>query len=127
MSLSRLLLSERLAKRSAPPQMPPGLTGMAALLYIAETGGFEDLVRAAAKSGPPLVMDPRPPPELPAPEASPSAEATAAPTLPVPEPQPEPPLQWWEELCRFRARTAADDYDDAETSDEDDDPLGLYS
>ena len=126
MSLTRLLRAERLARRSTPPQKPPGLTGMAALVYAAETGGFEDLVRAAAELGPPLVMDPLPPPEAPVPQAPPPAEAKAEPTPPAPEPQPEPRLEWWQERCRFRARTAADAYDDMETIDDDDDPLGLY-
>ena len=126
MSLSRLLRAERLAKRSTPPQKPPGLTGMAALVYAAKSGGFEDLVRAAAELKQPLVMDPLPPPEPPTPQAPPSAETKPAPVTARP-PQPEPPRQWWEERCHWRERTAADDYDDAKPSDEDDDPLGIYS
>ena len=126
MSLDRLLRAERLARRSTPPQKPPGLTGLDALLYAAKTGGFEDLVRAAAELGPPLVMDPLPPPEPPTPQAPPSAETKPAPVTARP-PQPEPPRQWWEERCRWRQRTAADDYAEPEGSNEDDDPLGIYS
>jgi len=127
MSVNRLLRSEKLARRSTPPQKPPGLTGMAALIYAAETGGFEDLVRAAAKLGPPLVMDPLPPPAPEAPpQAPPSAETKPAPPAAEP-PQPEPPRAWHDDYCHWRARTAADAYDDTETIDEDDDPLGLYS
>ena len=110
MSLDRLLRSERLARRSAPQEIELS---------------FDEAVRLA-NEGRVIVWAPLPPPEPPAPQAPPSAEAKPTPTTAGP-PQPEPPLQWWEERCRWRARTAADDYDDAEDTNEDDDPLGLYS
>jgi len=113
MSVNRLLRAERLAKRSAAPQTP--------------TDDFIAAVMAAQALRPPHVWAPRPPPEAPieppVPALPPPAEATAAPQPAV----PAQPLQWWEERCRWRARTAADDYADAEDTNEDDDPLGLYS
>jgi hypothetical protein len=60
-----------------------------------------------------------PQPQLP-PPSPPPVEAKV-------EPEPEPPRQWWEERCRWRARTAADDADYAENDNSEyDDPLGIY-
>jgi hypothetical protein len=54
------------------------------------------------------------------PASPPPVEAKAA-------PKPEPPRQWWEERCRWRERTAADDAAEAENdNNEVDDPLGIY-
>jgi hypothetical protein len=108
MSLSRLLRSEKLARKTAPREIELS---------------FEEAVRLANKDRK-IIWDPLPPPEAPTepmPAVPPTVEAKAVP------PQPQPPRQWWEERCRWRERTTADNARDAENNDELDDPLGIYS
>jgi hypothetical protein len=76
-----------------------------------------------------LMPPAEPPPELePEPESPPPpAPEIEAQAEPPPPPQPQAPPQWWEERCRWRVRTPADDSDDRPEPSEDDDPLGIYS
>jgi hypothetical protein len=124
MSVSRLLRAERMARKSARRKMPDGLSVMEQLRHIAENGEWGDLVRDMEATYPPLVMKPLPPPESP---PDPAVE------LPAPTPpsrvtaEVEQPRAWHEDYYRWRQRTAADDAEDAESDDELDDPLGIYS
>lgn len=112
MSAGRLLRAERLARRAG---------------HVDECLAFNEAVRQMNEEWQPVRA------QLQQQQES-AARVESEPPLPVPPvearpveapPAPEPP-QWWEEYCRWRPRTEADDRDDAEPPKLDD-PLGLYS
>ena len=120
MSVSRLLRSQRLAKKAATRN---------------EGDAYDEAVRRVNESftykNGLIVFPDLPPPEAPAePQPVPQPQPVPAVAPPVEakvEPEPEPLRQWWEERCRWRARTAADDADHAENDNSEyDDPLGIY-
>ena len=107
---------KRRLRHAAEDPLPDmsGWTPYERLLWAAENGKYEELVRKARESQPPprmttpeeneaaLQADGKwPPPE---PVAERKAPAVEPPT--PSEPKPEPP--WWEEKARWRARGAAD-------------------
>jgi hypothetical protein len=101
----------RLARRRSRPHRPAGDSPQRRLLRVAQDGGFEALVAAAAPAEPAAMVTPeerdaalqaagqRPAPAQTAPEAAPATQPAEPP--PAPPPPETDPLRFWEGVVRW--------------------------